>query len=233
VISESARVTLRPGKSRDGYFTNERVIQQLRDAIKVAQTRFPDQTHVFVYDNAPSHAKRPAEAISARHMPKFPSANVLFPDSQGRKIVRMEDGTLRDGTRQTFYFPDDHATFPGMFKGMAQILRERGLNHIAEKRAECTGFKCEEGVTDCCCRRALFCQPDFVARDSSLEDVARELGSLVIFLPKYHCELNPIEQCWGYAKQKYRDMPPSSKEAVLKKNMLEAVDSVPLLSMRK
>ncbi|KAH7336866.1 hypothetical protein B0J17DRAFT_561687, partial [Rhizoctonia solani] len=39
--------------------------------------------------------------------------------------------------------------------------------------------------------------------------------------------------CWGYAKQKYRDMPPSNKESVSKKNMLEAIDSVPLLSMRK
>lgn len=204
--------------------------------MKLVQEQFPQYTHVFVYDNAPSHTKRPAGSISARKMTKFPVQNFKFPsvDSRGHKVeVRMEDGRLPDGTPQSFYFPDDHLEFPGWFKGMAQILRERGLGHIAEKRAECPGFKCEDGKTDCCCRRALFCQPDFESRASSLEDAARELGSQVIYLPKYHCELNPIEQCWGYAKRRYREMPPTNKESVMKKYMLDAVDSVPLLSMRK
>ncbi|KAJ7787695.1 hypothetical protein B0H13DRAFT_2395179, partial [Mycena leptocephala] len=43
-------------------------------------------------------------------------------------------------------------------------------------------------------------------------------------------ELNFIEQCWGYAKRIYRMFPPSSKEEDLTRNMLEALDSVPLIS---
>jgi hypothetical protein len=29
----------------------------------------------------------------------------------------------------------------------------------------------------------------------------------VIFLPKFHCELNPIEMVWSIIKKKFRDMP--------------------------
>ena len=125
-ISTSARVVLRPGKDRDGYFTNEKVVKQLQDAVQIVQTRFPRQTHVFVYDNAPCHTKRPPWSISARHMPKNPSANFTFPsvDSQGQKIqVQMEPGRLPDGAVQPFYYSDSHSKHPGMFKGMAQILR--------------------------------------------------------------------------------------------------------------
>ncbi|CUA75192.1 Periplasmic nitrate reductase [Rhizoctonia solani] len=240
---ESARVIFRPGINRDGYFTCARVVKQLKDAIKIVQEAFPEYTHIFIYDNAPSHTKRPEDAISARTMPKGEVENFPRPytvkgaNGTSQKVTppRMEPGRLPDGTAQSFYWPDDHepANRRGWFKGMAQILRERGLQKVAEKRAECPGFKCEPGKTDCCCRRALLNQPDFESRDSNLEEAARELGTRVIFLPKYHCELNPIEQCWGFAKEKYRKMPPTNREAVMIRYILDAIDSIPLETIRK
>ncbi|OJA15159.1 hypothetical protein AZE42_13960, partial [Rhizopogon vesiculosus] len=45
---------------------------------------------------------------------------------------------------------------------------------------------------------------DFQALDlrsvSKLESTCHAQGSDIIFLPKYYCELNFIEQCWGHAK---------------------------------
>lgn len=240
VISESARVIFRLGSNRDGYFTCAQVVKQLQKAIKIVQETFPDYTHVFIYDNAPSHTKRLEDTISAKTMPKgevehFPCPYTV--KGTGQRVVppRMEPGRLPDGTAQSFYYPDDYERPDrrGWFKGMAQILKERGLGHIAEKRAQCPDFKCKPGRTDCCCRRALLCQPDFESRDSSLEEAARKLGSQVVFLPKYHCELNLIEQCWGYAKKKYRQMPPTNKETVMLKYIIDAIDSIPLVSIRR
>ncbi|KAF8594420.1 hypothetical protein BDV93DRAFT_459013, partial [Ceratobasidium sp. AG-I] len=94
-------------------------------------------------------------------------------------------------------------------------------------------LKCIPEATDCCCRRALSSEPDFETRDTIIEELARDWGSKVIFLPKYHCELNPIEQCWGYAKAKYRLNKESGTQAKLEENMLSAVYSVPQDTIRK
>ncbi|KAJ7573148.1 hypothetical protein C8J56DRAFT_723724, partial [Mycena floridula] len=39
--------------------------------------------------------------------------------------------------------------------------------------------------------------------------------------------------CWGYAKRLYRMLPVSSKEADLERNMVESLDAVPIISMRR
>jgi hypothetical protein len=53
---------------------------------------------------------------------------------------------------------------------------------------------------------------------------------IAVFLSKFHCEMNFIEQ---YSKRVYRQYPPSSKEADLEKNVLAALESVPLVTMRR
>ncbi|EUC54751.1 hypothetical protein RSOL_071590, partial [Rhizoctonia solani AG-3 Rhs1AP] len=91
---ESARVIFRPGINRDGWFTCARVVKQLEDAVKIVQDTYPEYTHVFIYDNAPSHTKRPEDAISARAMPKGEVARFPRPyterDLRGRprKLIR-------------------------------------------------------------------------------------------------------------------------------------------------
>jgi transposase len=83
----------------------------------------------------------------------------------------------------------------------------------------------------------LYNEPDFWAVESQANKCARESGYQVIFLPKFHCELNFIEQCWGYAKRNYRLLgcPPSTSSAadVLKRNVLQVLSEVPLESIRK
>jgi len=120
----------------------------------------------------------------------------------------MQDTVLADGSIQSFYYPEDHPTMPGWFKGMQAILEEHGLfrynNNGKALNGECKGFKCPEGVTDYCCRRILFNQPDFTNMKSHLEEVINSHSHLCDFYPKFHCELNYIEQYWGAVKLLYR-----------------------------
>jgi hypothetical protein len=144
----------------------------------------------------------------------------------------MKDAQLLNGDIQHLYFPDGHDK-AGYFKGMAQILVERGYTNAPHLPAECREFKCPGGKSDCCCQQLMYTQADFANVESNLEATCHSRGFGVIFLPKYHCELNFIEQCWGFAKRLYQKKDRSSSEAILKRNVIESLDSVPLLSMRQ
>ena len=52
----------------------------------------------------------------------------------------------------------------------------------------------------CCMHRVLSLQDDFVNEKPLLQHYLEGRGHICMFLPKFHCELNPIEMLWGYAK---------------------------------
>ena len=238
---ETARVLFKAGKNRDGYFTNENILEQTQLAMEIVKRHYPGDKHVFIFDNATTHLKRPPTAISARKMTKNPSATFgiditviengkirYTPDGNPeKKKIPMPPGKFADGQPHDFYDGN------GVFKGMTKILQERGLTEEAKLNAECKSFKCPEGAARCCQRRVLYNQPDFAEQGSGLEILGWNFGFEVIFLLKFHCELNFIEQCWGHAKRVYRQYPVSSKEEDLEKNLLTALESVPLSVMRR
>ncbi|TFY63050.1 hypothetical protein EVJ58_g3469 [Rhodofomes roseus] len=113
---------------------------------------------------------------------------------------------------------------------MQKILEERGIQTIG-LRAQCPDFHCKPPAENCCMRRILYNQPDFRDVESILEARCSERGFQVLFLPKFHCELNPIEQCWGFAKREYRKCPASTLEADLERNTVAALGAVPLVSI--
>lgn len=245
--TETARVLFKAGKGRDGYYTNERIIQHAEKAIQILQKYYPNDDHVLIFDNATTHVKRADNALSARHMPKNPSrswgVSVLAKNDSGAIMYRsdgkpqkikvpMEPGRYANGESQSLYFPDGHEK-AGWFKGMAQILRERGFEAESMLQAECKGFHCPPDEIRCCCRRFLYNRPDFAHVKSVLEMTCHAKNVQVLFLPKFHCELNFIEQVWGYAKRVYRQFPPSSKESDLERNVIQALDSVSLVLMRR
>lgn len=227
---EEARVLFRAGKNRDGYFTAEDLIAQVDKAIDI----FEGKTNGFVtglwlFDNAPSHQKRAPDALSARYMPKGPSETW-----QPKPGVRMRPGKFADGSAQDFYFPDDHPTMGGWFKGMEEIIRERGLwPENGSLNAQCPGFKCEAGRSDCCCRRLLFTQPDFVGQKSHLQEFIESRGHLCDFYPKFHPETNFIEQYWGLAKYFYRISPKTTDIDEMEANVKACLDKVSLLQIRR
>jgi hypothetical protein len=241
---ESARKLFQAGAQRDGYFTNANIIQHAELAMDILEKHYPD---------ASTHTKRAEDALSARHMSKKPTqarypmwgVDVPVVDAAGRQLYdehrKLRKQRVCMGNAQypgssclqsLYYNPHDGSGRTCVFKGMDRILAERGINTSA-LRAECPGFKCAEGATDCCTRRVIWNQPDFANVKSVLEDACDARGFKVVFLPKFHCELNPIERCWCHAKRLYRLNPPSSSEAELEKNVVKALDSVPIQTIRK
>ncbi|QRV77097.1 DDE superfamily endonuclease [Ceratobasidium sp. AG-Ba] len=145
---------------------------------------------------------------------------------------RYADTHFPDGSPQFLYFPDNHPTYPVYFKGIAELLRERGFQ-VTGLRLQCAApKKCVPG-SGCYARQLLSEQPGFAEQQSALEEIAEGRGCRILFLPKFHCELNPIEQRWGYAKRVYRQFARSKSQADLKSNMLTSLDSVPLDSIRR
>jgi hypothetical protein len=146
----------------------------------------------------------------------------------------MRDGiNPLTGARQSFYFPDDHPKYPGWFKGMEHIIRERGLWPEAGLSVECAGPKRPGGHVSCCCRHLLYSQPDFASQKPLLQEHIESRGHLCDFYPKYHCELNFIEQYWGAAKLRFRVAGRARTLDAMKTIMLRCLDDIPLEQIRR
>lgn len=241
----------RAGKAHDGYFDNSNIWEQSQRAMDILSKYYPDKDHTFIFDNTKTHLKQPETSLSALKMPENPSqwfsvdiANIR-PDGKPKhgvdgkvlkKRIPMAQGQFANGTEQQLYYPVDalhkHA---GWFKEMAVILKERGFTHAQGLKTQCgVNFSnCPKGQTSCCCCWLLFNEPDFKQVDSILEIEVKGHGFQVIFLLKFHCELNPIEQCWGFAKRIYRLSKPSSSDQDLERNTAAALEAVLIISMRQ
>jgi hypothetical protein len=230
-FNSEARVFFKAGKNRDGYFDADDLLKQVENAIDIFEAKTNGfATGLFLFDNAPSHQRRAPDALSARKMPKNPHATWRH-HKDGPKMRMTNFGV--DKIPQEFHFAEDHLSMPGWFKGMEGIIRERGLWPPNGLNAQCEGFKCEAGKRDCCCRRLLFTQPDFENQKSHLEEYITSRGHICDFYPKYHCELNFIEQYWGAAKLIYRTSPKTKDMKEMEENVKNSLDDVPLVQIQR
>ena len=122
---------------------------------------------IFIFDNAPSHCKKPDDCLNPDKM------NI----SDGGKQPFMRD-TVWNGCVQKMTLDD------GRQKGM----EERGVDttgmRAAEMREELRDFE------------------DFSCDGVPIvEEMVTERGHMCLFIPRFHCELNPIERCWCHAKR--------------------------------
>lgn len=79
----------------------------------------------------------------------------------------------------------------GKPKGVKSVLEERGFD-VKKMKAKCKPV-CPAENTNCCMARLLSNQDDFKNQVSTLEVLVKKRQHEIIFLPKFHCELNPIE----------------------------------------
>ena len=102
----------------------------------------------------------------------------------------------------------------------SQAERERVAREAKSRQAEVEGLEpgclVRFGVSeldeqndgrqnDCCMQRLLSLQDDFKNEKPLLQLIIEGAGHTCLFLPKFHCELNPIELVWGRAKRRELD----------------------------
>ncbi|KAK0185094.1 hypothetical protein F5146DRAFT_1105917 [Armillaria mellea] len=102
---DDACVIFKAETNCDGWFTSEDLLAQVDHAINI----FEGKTNRFamglwMFDNAPSHQNK-----------------MWTPHSDG---PWMHNAWFANGNPQHLYYPDDHPTMPGWFKGMETIIRE-------------------------------------------------------------------------------------------------------------
>jgi hypothetical protein len=77
---------------------------------------------------------------------------------------------------------------------------ETFVNHdLAEAEGEPDEVE-SEADNWCYIFKVLSLQEDFATEKLMLQQLIESRGHVCLFLPKFHCELNPSEMVWGYAK---------------------------------
>jgi hypothetical protein len=190
-IIRDARKIIHPGSNGDPWWDCDQLLVQVREAIDIFNTVHPDCQALFVFDQSSAHGSLPPDALRAFDMNK----------SDGGKQRKQRDTVIP----QSNPFPavrgqiQKMTTESGQPKGMKSVLEERGFD-VSKLRAKCSPV-CPIENQNCCMARLLSQQEDFAHQVSMLETLITEAGHLCIFLPKFHCELNPIEMvCHFYHK---------------------------------
>ena len=86
-------------------------------------------------------------------------------------------------------------------KALDQLLHE--TQAAADEPLEEAGntvLQVDSNHTDCCMRKMVASQQDFRSEKPLIQLIIEEAGHKCWFLPKFHCELNPIEMYWGWVK---------------------------------
>jgi hypothetical protein len=182
-IVKDARCITYPGSGGDPWWDHTQLLAQVDRAIVIFEEAYPDCVALSIFDQSLAHASLGPDALCAFDMNK----------SNGRRQRKQKDtiipinnpcaefrGKLQRMTTNT-----------GKAKGLKQVLEERGFE-VHGMTAKCSPV-CPFENNDCCMARLLSKQDDFRLQVSLLKQKIMAKGHMCIFLPKFHCELNPIE----------------------------------------
>ena len=160
---QKAQALLEYGAEREGYWTAEKFMKNIKEAVKIAKHKYPTNSYTvcWIFDQSSICRRR------SQCKPHGGAQSRMRDTVWARQVQKM---VLADGTP----------------KGMKMILEERGINTSSMKADDM--------------RTVLSFHEDFRTEKTLVEKFLSDEGHKVVFLPKFHCELNPIERVWGQAK---------------------------------
>ena len=183
MIVKDARCITYLGTNSDSWWDLAQLLKQIDKAILIFEEVHPGCHALFIFDQSSAHASLGPEALCAFDMNK----------SNGGKQQKQKDTIIPMSNPEPHFrgLPQKMTLETGEPKGLQQTLEERGFN-IVGMRAKCSPV-CLIKNERCCMARLLSRQEDFRNQVSLLEQTITDRGHLCMFLPKFHCELNPIK----------------------------------------
>ena len=181
-----AQKIIYPGTNGDPWWDTKQLLKQIyTQAIPIFKQAHPNCQALFIFDQSSAHASLGPEALNAFDMNR---SNGGKQRKQHNTIIPDDDTVPNLAAHGK---PQSMVTNTGEPKGLETVLTERGFN-TQGKKAKCKPL-CPFENRDCCLAHILSWQSDFRNQVSMLEDLITKVGHLCMFLPKFHCELNPIE----------------------------------------
>jgi len=183
---------------KNNYWTGEKMVHHtMQIALPIFRVAFPGCQALFAFDNASNHSCFASDALLASKM------NC----GSGGAQPLMRDEFIHSKQRaQSMVYPDNYPNYElrGKAKGLEQVLKERGLwtkrrpdgfPFLLECPTSTNRSGCDPSIVGGCCGRVVLAQErDFQEQKGHLQEELEASGQRVIFYPKFHCELNPIER---------------------------------------
>ena len=211
------------------------LLAQVDKAIAIFDKVHPGCEALLIFDQSLAHASLGLDALCAFDMNK----------SNGGKQRKQKDTVIPINNLHAQFWgkPQKMTTEAGEAKGLKQVLEEHSFD-VTGMVAKCS-LVCPFENDGCCMACLLSKQDDFHLQTSLLQQKIEAKGHKCVFLPKFHCKLNPIEmvysfnlnhfhilanhctQYWGWCKQHFRDVPKNQFD-VAKKVTRESLDACPV-----
>ena len=174
-----------------GYWTSARMVPDFASVHPHIAARYPGCQILYFFDNSPNHRALAPDALNAYKLNKSSVSSAAAAVS-----LRM---TEWNGAPQ-----DLNVTVPGAAgkpparraKSLVDIVTLRSGSDVDEQGKPWLSYSKDDLVD-------LVAQyPDFALdmSETALQRKVREMGALCAYLPRYHCELNPIELLWAWLK---------------------------------
>ncbi|EIW84166.1 hypothetical protein CONPUDRAFT_50444, partial [Coniophora puteana RWD-64-598 SS2] len=195
-----------PGKNHNAWWDLPQLMNQVVDAVDIFEYTHLTKVAIFIFNCSLAHKGLAPDALNINNMNIGP----------GGKQKHLQDTVIplsnpppkpghsnTWGMKQTLVYPDNHSnkTLAGHPRRIKMVLEEYG--HLTEEdvtQASVVEKTAADTNNWCCMIQVLLLQEDFCNEKPMPQTYIKKQGHVCLFLPKFHCELNPKEMVWTYAK---------------------------------